>query len=241
MASGFIESGAGYRGHLGLGPVTSGCTDRDYTRKLCEGNNVPGTIEEVVDASGKAVPAPTFKHAYAGVGVASDSGSMHSLLISQDGKAYISGSNSKGQLCLGELDTTYVDYFHEVKGIDNVVNGAVGEDFTLLVTESGDVYGCGSNEVSQIGEGPDVFESPTIIKGALNGITQVATGLNFAIFLNGETGETWGSGSNIYGQLCGFTEGTPLVIPEVRAIFYFLSSLIEQLVLLVLRMLTLCC
>ena len=61
-----------------------------------------------------------------------------------------------------------------------------------------------------------VFESPTIIKGALNGITDVATGLGFAIYLNGETGKTWGSGSNIYGQLCGFTEGTPVVIPEVR-------------------------
>lgn len=207
VVAGFIESGAGYRGHLGLGPVTN--------KQLIEGNNVPLPIKQVVDAGGKVVDAPPFIHAYAGVGVTSDSGAMHAMMISEDGKAYLSGSNNKGQLCLGDLNQKYVDYFHEVKGIDSVVTGAVGEEFTLIVTESGQVFGCGSNEVGQLGEGPEVFESPTEIMGELNGITDVATGLGFAIYLNGDTGKIWGSGSNIYGQLCGFTFGNPVTVPEI--------------------------
>jgi alpha-tubulin suppressor-like RCC1 family protein len=223
QAAGFIESGSGYKGHLGLGPVKIGCQGRDIESVLCEGKNNPHPVTTVVNADGEKVDAPPFQHVYAGVGVQSDSGAMHALLISEDGKAYLSGDNNKGQLCLGNLDP--VDYFHEVKGIDNVVSGAVGEDFTLLVTESGQVYGCGSNEVGQLGEGPGLkqSESPIEIKGEqreVYGITDVATGLGFAIYLNGDTGEVWGSGSNIYGQLCAFTEGNPSVfLPQVRPMF----------------------
>jgi alpha-tubulin suppressor-like RCC1 family protein len=223
QAAGFIESDSGYKGHLGLGPSITRCEGREIWSGVCKEQDVLRPVTTVVDADGNKVDAPPFRHAYAGVGVASDSGAMHALLISEDGKAYLSGNNNKGQLCLGNLDP--VDYFHEVKGVDNVVNGAVGEDFTLLVTESGQVYGCGSNTVGQLGEGPELAQSnvPIEIKGEagdINGITEVATGLGFAIYLNGETGEVWGSGSNIYGQLCAFTEGIPSIyLPQVRPMF----------------------
>ena len=223
QAAGFIESDSGYKGHLGLGPSITRCEGREIWSGVCKEQDIPRPVTTVVDADGKKVDAPPFRHAYAGVGVASDSGAMHALLISEDGKAYLSGNNNKGQLCLGNLDP--VDYFHEVKGVDNVVKGAVGEDFTLLVTESGQVYGCGSNEVGQLGEGPELAQSnvPIEIKGDsgdINGITDVATGLGFALYLNGETGEVWGSGSNIYGQLCAFTEGIPSIfVPQVRPMF----------------------
>lgn len=215
QAAGFIESDFGYRGHLGLGPVQN--CQGDIT-KLCEGTNVPLPVTQVVNADGDLEDAPPFARVYAGVGVASDSGEMHALLISQDGKAYVAGSNSRGQLCLGELNTEYVDYFHEVKGIDNAEQGAVGLDFTLIATGDGKVFGCGSNEFGQIGQGVDVDLSadPVQIK-ELNGITDLSTGLSFAIFLNGNEGKIWGSGSNIYGQLCGFTDGNPVTVPEVRS------------------------
>jgi alpha-tubulin suppressor-like RCC1 family protein len=214
QAAGFIESDFGYRGHLGLGPVQKCQGD---TTKLCEGTNVPLPVTTVVNAAGDLVDAPPFARVYAGVGVASDSGEMHSLLIAQNGKAYISGSNNRGQLCVGELNTEYVDLFHEVPGIDNAVQGAVGLDFTLIVTEDGKVYGCGSNDFGQIGQGPDVDLStePVQIK-ELDGVTDLSTGLSFAIFLNGDAGTIWGSGSNLYGQLCGFTGGNPVTTPQVR-------------------------
>jgi alpha-tubulin suppressor-like RCC1 family protein len=217
VVAGFRESGAGYQGHLGLGVIPGRNLGDGKVRESIE----PTVITTVVNADGKEVDAPQFQLAFAGVGVGSDSGAMHALLISQDGKAYLSGNNNKGQLCLGNVDP--VDLFHEVKGIDNVVHGAVGSEFTLLVTASGQVYGCGSNEVGQLGEEPDVIltTTPTEIKGDLDGITEVEAGLAFALYLNSESGRTWGSGSNIYGQLCGFTEGTPIYLPEVR------STLIE--------------
>lgn len=140
---------------------------------------------------------------------------MHSLLISKDGKAYVTGNNNKGQLCLGSLDEDYVDYFHEVKGIDNADRGAVGQEFTLILTEDGEVYGCGTNEVGQLGLGDDVdYKAKATKIDGLSGITDLATGLGFAIFLNEKDDEVWGTGTNLYGQQCAFTEGNPVTEPN---------------------------
>jgi len=215
QAAGFIESDFSYRGHLGLGPVDD-CGPKGDPDKLCEGTNDPLPVTKVVDLDGELVDAPQFARVYAGAGVPSESGEMHALLISKDGRAYVSGNNNKGQLCLG-TDTEYVDYFHEVKGFEGkAVRGAVGNEFTLILTSDGDVYGCGSNEIGQIGQGPNenISVEPVKIK-ELEGITDLATGLTFALFLNQDTGNIWGTGSNIHGQLCGFTNGNPTTVPQI--------------------------
>ncbi|KAL7552106.1 hypothetical protein ACHAWF_015321 [Thalassiosira exigua] len=208
--AGFIESEFSYRGHMGLGPVEN-C--KNQGSKLCIGENKPITIDQVKDSSGKFVDAPQFANAYAGSGVPADSGEIHTLLISENGKAYTSGNNNKGQLCLGKdpLDAPEEFYFQEVPLNKKVVSGAVGLEFTLLVTEDGDVYGCGSNEFGQIGQGDDVFfeVEPVQIKG-LSGIDEASAGLTFSIFLDKGKSKVWGTGSNIYLQQCRFTEGLPV-------------------------------
>lgn len=226
VAAGFVESKDSYIGHLGLGPVeTAGCPNEEL---LCEGTNPPLPVEEVVNAAGDTEPPPPFVRAYAGIGVASDSGEMHSLLISRDGKAYVSGSNNKGQLCLGESAVgKSVDTFHEVPGINNAIQGAVGIDFTLILTADGKVYGCGTNDVGQIGQGPDIpsVSEPVLIQG-LNGIDDLATGLTFSMFLDRDEGKIYGTGSNLYGQLCGFTSGAPQLTPKVRCHSQFLHLIL---------------
>jgi len=224
-AAGFVESAFGYRGHLGLGQIDEKC--KNDKNKLCEGENDPLTIETVRDASGKEVDAPPFKRVYAGVGIPADSGEMHSVLIAQNGKVYITGNNNKGQLCLGDDKIEYVDEFHEVSGIPGRARAAaVGDEFTLILTEDGEVWGCGSNEVGQIGQGDntDYSNKPVRIKELTN-IIDLSTGLSFAIFLE-EKGRVWGTGSNLYGQLCGFTGGEPRV--NVREIVIEDAGVITQ-------------
>lgn len=213
-AAGFIESKESYYGHLGLGQVRD--CQGDNTQ-LCVGQNVFLPVSEVVNAAGEMVTAPPFVLVYAGSGPQSDSGSMHSLIISENGKAYVSGNNNKGQLCLGDLGTTSVDMFTEVNGLDNVIDGAVGAEFTLLLTGDGKVYGCGSNDVGQIGQPPETRSSsgPVLIK-ELNGITNLSAGQSFSLFLNENEGTVWGSGSNIYIQQCEFTDGGAVLTPKVR-------------------------
>ena len=212
---GSVESELRYYGHMGLGPVTSAKKCKDPIKDFCVAaawDEGPLQIEKVVDAKGKMVDAPPFKRVFAGVGMPADSGGMHAVLISEDGRVFISGNNNKYQLCLGEKydDVEYVDIFHEVPGISNVVMAAVGDEFTLILTSDNEVYGCGSNEVGQIGQGIDAEFSnkPALIKG-LGEVDHMTAGLRFAVFHKSEKGEIWATGSNIYGQQCFFDEGLP--------------------------------
>jgi alpha-tubulin suppressor-like RCC1 family protein len=206
--AGFVESPGDYRGHLGLGPTQ--CASGG----LCQGYVDPQLITQVVNANGQTVDAPNFVRAYAGVGVPSDTGQMHSMLISEEGKVYTTGNDSKGQLCQGNTPG-YLNYFHEVPGINNAVAGAVGQEFTLILTQDGNVYGCGSNEVGQIGQGNGVGsrKNPTIIPG-LGGIDDISAGVSFALFLDVDSNTAWGTGTNLHTQLCDFNEGSPYMEVE---------------------------
>ena len=44
-------------------------------------------------------------------------------------------------------DVTSIEYFHEVPLISNMITAAVGDEFMLILTDDGKVYGCGSNSV----------------------------------------------------------------------------------------------
>ena len=154
--SGFIESPFGYLGHMGLGPITTAKKCKNPGKQFCVGE-VGGTepfhIEKVVDARGKLVFAPPFERAIAGVGVAADSGGMHTVLISRDGRVYTSGNNNKHQLCLGEgYDAVEaVDYFHEVPDISNAIMAAVGDEFTLILTSDNTVTAAAPTQLDKLG------------------------------------------------------------------------------------------
>ena len=222
FAAGFVESKVGYRGHLGLGEVIEEDDCKDPSKEFCEGGikiSDPLMIDKVVDDGGKKVNAPLFSNVYCGVGVPADSGEMHSAILSEDGVLYITGNNNKGQLCLGSDEPEQVNYFHEVKGIPKVKMAAIGEEFTLILTEGGDVYGCGSNEFGQIGQGELASSNKPVKIDGLKDIKEIAAGLSFSLYLN-DDGKVFSSGSNIYLQHCKFTEGEPL--KEVEEVSFFL-------------------
>ncbi len=202
--SGFIESMASYRGHMGL--------HRVY---LEEGPNAFKKVKNVVNSDGDIIPSPKFMKVYAGAGAPGDSRDMHSVIIDTRGNVYTTGNNDKGQLCLGDYESR--DTFHQVSGLTfRAVAAAVGLDFTLILQADGKVFGCGSNENGELGLGKNI-NGTTTPDGAngLRNITEVAAGLSFSLYLS-RTGSVFGSGSNLFGQMCETTEGDAVHDPKVR-------------------------
>ena len=205
--SGFIESFGSYKGHLGIGTTDSGGL-------LKEGANEPTAVTQVYNQGGSLVNAPRFKNVYAAAGAPGDSRDMHSLIIDEAGKVYTTGNNNMGQLCLG--DRTNREVFARVDGLPApAVSAAIGLDFSLILLSDGRVYGCGSNENGELGLGPSVpFLTTPNGDNGLSNIEEVHTGLSFAIYKD-TSGAVFGTGSNLFGQMCEFTEGSPIDRPQV--------------------------
>ena len=79
-------------------------------------------------------------------------GGGHTLMLDHDGRVHGTGWNHVGQLGLGHTEPvnvfTKLDLGHDQK----IVSLAAGWDFSLLLTEDGDVYSCGSNTFGQLGQ-----------------------------------------------------------------------------------------
>jgi alpha-tubulin suppressor-like RCC1 family protein len=201
-ASGFVESKFEYLGQFGVD-----------SERLEEGPNQWELVDKVADLSGKEANAPAFAKVYAGASATANSGEMHSVFIDQNGNVYTSGNNNRGQLCLGDTDPRYIP--HQVSLKEPAVAAAVGEDFTLILLEDGSVYGCGSNEKGELGLGNSVMSVTTPDNSnGLSNIIDLSAGLNHALF-QAQNGNVLGTGSNIYMQLCEFTDGEPITTPKV--------------------------
>jgi alpha-tubulin suppressor-like RCC1 family protein len=208
--SGFVESFYSYQGHFGV-----------PRSQLKEGPNNFIRIATVVDEDGRPRPAPPFAKVYAGAGAPGDSRGMHALLLDRAGAVYTTGNNRKGQLCHGDafalLVDPHEDAFRRVDLPGPAVAAAVGLDFTLLLLADGRAFGCGSNENGELGLGDRVRRAgaPTEIRG-LGDVEDVVAGLNFGLFLQRDTGRAFGTGSNLFRQLCEGTAGEPATEPLVR-------------------------
>ena len=186
---GYIDSIDTYHGHLGLpgGDVSVG-------------ENAAKPITSVYDAENDQVlEAPFFVQAFAGAERESSPGSIHTLLIDEDGQAWVTGSNNEGQLCLGDFNDRLIP--QQIPIDSTIVGAAVGSEHTLLLLEDGSVYGCGSNDLGQLGLGGNVESAniPTLIEG-LGTVDGVSAGVAFSLFKADDA--LYATGSNTYGQLC---------------------------------------
>ena len=207
--SGFIESKAGYRGHLGI-------------KNWVQGSNSFTPVDEVaVYINGttdvEKIPAPRFIGVFAGAGTPGDARAMHSIFISEDGDVFTTGNNHKGQLCLGDQENRYIP--HHVPDLPApAVSASVGLDFTLILLENGQVFGCGSNQNGEIGLGNKIhhslFAAEIIISNTTEAIVDVSTGWAFSLFQDA-AGQVFGTGSNLFSQMCKTTEGDPLFEAEL--------------------------
>ena len=81
-------------------------------------------------------------------------GSQHTVILTRNGALYTLGRNLEGQLGLGSR--TSVDTPTEVTSLrqECICEISAGADFTVAVSDSGTVFGWGSNAAGQLGKAP---------------------------------------------------------------------------------------
>lgn len=189
IVAGYIAEPDEYQGHFACG-----CTE------LSPGLNPQIDILEVRDLNQDLVSAPEFKKVFAGVESFEGSGRMHSVFIDVDGNVYAAGNNDKGQLCLDDVEYRIYPSQIELPGDEKAVSAAVGGEFTFILSDAGKLYGCGSNELGQLGLGPDVLETLLPDDGnGLTGVLSVSAGRDFAL-IRTEDG-LYVMGDNTFGTL----------------------------------------
>jgi len=200
--TGYIARPEDYQGHFACG-----CQD------LVDGVN-SRIIDTVFDLSGNEQPAQEFTNVFAGVESSEGSGRIHSVFIDVDGAIYAAGNNDNGQLCLGDEDSRVFPSQINLPDNEKAVSAAVGGEFTLILSDSGKVYGCGSNEFGQLGLGSNVSKTYRPDSGnGLSGVRSISVGRDFSLIRTRD--DLFVMGGNNYGQLCLDSAGNELLIPTV--------------------------
>jgi alpha-tubulin suppressor-like RCC1 family protein len=199
LSGGFIESKDSYHGWLGLGGI------------VVTGENDFKQISNVYDLDNAIADAPEFDQVFAGVESIPGSGIIHTVLLDRQGNAYTTGSNNKGQLCLGDEDERLIPSQIPIEG--RILDVAVGGEHTLLLHENGTVYVCGSNDVGQIGLGDVSQTSFPMILDSLSPVSSVSAGMDHSLFI-AEDG-IYVTGDNSFGQLCIDTDGESIYVPNM--------------------------
>ncbi|CAO3616933.1 unnamed protein product [Cunninghamella blakesleeana] len=158
----------------------------------------PHLVRELVDVKvKKAITGPT---------------SCHSVIISEAGDVWVFGRNERGQLGVGDKESipypvnlkSKVDILQDKK----IIAAATGRNHTLLVTDTGKVYGAGDNKLGQLGIDNlvDKVTFTEITSLSKEKIVDVACGAEFSLVIN-DKGNVFAFGSQEYGQLGNATTG----------------------------------
>ncbi|KAL7553731.1 hypothetical protein ACHAWF_017056, partial [Thalassiosira exigua] len=83
---------------------------------------------------------------------------------------------------------------------ERAIAAAAGSKHTLILTDAGVAYGCGSNVKGQLGLGSQEGTSVPDSGNGLEGVTGIAAGLEFSLIMTGDGVFTMGD--NFSGQLC---------------------------------------
>lgn len=136
-------------------------------------------------------------------------GDHHAIFIKKNGKAYGYGSNTFGQLGLGEKksQSSIIELAINTLERDAVIKRVIsGSYHTLLHFNNGFVYGAGRNEYGQLGLGTVSNKQLEFIRLPINelergiGIKQIVAGNDFSLILF-ENNAVYGTGYNTYGQI----------------------------------------
>ncbi|CAC5424260.1 SERGEF [Mytilus coruscus] len=202
--------GANSYGQLGLGH----CTDKSIPEEI----NLPDDFGNVSSVSG---------------------GGGHTLVLTDNGKLFVCGSNDKGQLGLGSTEdkTELTPVGSMEREIITKVVG--GWDFTLMLNDKGMIYITGSNKFNQLGL-PDITEKyiTTPIRLSLPRhpiVMDIEAGLRHGIALT-DTGQVyiWGSRKSSKDKTAAvptivhLPEDTKGMVTKITAGSYFFSALTDH-------------
>ncbi|XP_058856930.1 RCC1-like G exchanging factor-like protein [Acipenser ruthenus] len=144
-------------------------------------------------------------------------GRAHSLILTDNEGVFSLGNNSYGQCGRKVIeDEVYSGshVIHRIEGFDSkVVQVACGQDHSLFLTDTGNVYSCGWGADGQTGLGHHrVSSQPTVLRGDLVGVRvrQVVSYGDCSLAVSQE-GELFGWGNSEYLQLSAVTDSTQVL------------------------------
>jgi alpha-tubulin suppressor-like RCC1 family protein len=138
-----------------------------------------------------------------------NSGWDHTNIVTRSNRLITWGRNEYGQLGLTEdlggisgVEPTEVS----VTLSGNIFSTSAGEDFTVLLTDEGNVYAYGRNNKGQltISATPAVDFCENPIRIDISNVVDIYCGKDFALALKSNS-EVWGWGNNISGQITGIS------------------------------------
>ncbi|XP_014386388.1 PREDICTED: secretion-regulating guanine nucleotide exchange factor isoform X7 [Myotis brandtii] len=157
-------------------------------------------------------------------------GGGHSAVVTDGGSLFVCGLNKDGQLGLGHTED--VLYFTPCKSLIGcpIQQVACGWDFTIILTENGQVLSCGSNSFGQLGvpHGPGRCVVPQAIELLREEVVSIAAGLRHALAATASgIVFQWGTGLASSGRrLCPgqtlplfLTAKEPSRVPETGKVF----------------------
>jgi len=125
-------------------------------------------------------------------------GSYHNLFLDYSGNVWASGSNTYGQLGLG--NTTSPSIPTKIPSLSNVKAIGAGKTSSYAVLESGELYSFGDNRYGQLGLGDLVQRNEPRLVSGISDVKAVTGGKNHALVLT-NSGDLYVSGSDAEGQL----------------------------------------
>uniref|UniRef100_A0A8C9TYS2 Secretion regulating guanine nucleotide exchange factor n=1 Tax=Scleropages formosus TaxID=113540 RepID=A0A8C9TYS2_SCLFO len=133
-------------------------------------------------------------------------GGGHSALITEAGQLLVCGQNHRGQLGLGHTSEVTTFRLCFSLGQRSVRQVSCGWDFTLILTDGGQVLACGSNTYGQLGlpQVPGHTAEPLPLQALKEHVLCVAAGLRHALAVTCELVVPQGSDSGWCGVITFF-------------------------------------
>ena len=126
-------------------------------------------------------------------------GNIHCACLDNDGYIFTFGNNNQGQLGNNDVDVLYTSIPQKVD-LPPCAQISCGYNFTMCLSESGEVYSFGNNENGQLGIGNnDDYNSPQLIS-SLKDVEFIECG-GYHTFCKTLNNEIYCWGFNSYGQL----------------------------------------
>lgn len=129
-------------------------------------------------------------------------GRYHTTVLSDDGRVFAWGGWKSGETGTGGKRTISAPTQVSSLGNHKIVDIAAGQDFTLFLSENGNLYACGAGDQGQTGQGSssERYHVTPMLVPAVKNVTKMAAGQFHSICCTAD-GKVYTFGLNREGQL----------------------------------------